>query len=103
MDFDTPNHLRPILASIRSFLEREVYPLESAAAQSFRAVLPALRQKREQVKALGLWAPQLPEAYGGMGLTLCELAHVSEELGRSPLGHFVFNCQAPDVGNMEVL
>jgi alkylation response protein AidB-like acyl-CoA dehydrogenase len=41
--------------------------------------------------------------YGGMGLSLSEFGRVSEELGRSPLGHFVFNCQAPDSGNMEIL
>ena len=45
----------------------------------------------------------MPEAHGGAGLSLTEFAHVSEELGRSPLGHYVFNCQAPDVGNMEML
>ena len=38
-----------------------------------------------------------------MGLSLLEFALVSEELGRSPLGHYVFNCQAPDAGNMEIL
>ena len=38
-----------------------------------------------------------------MGLSLLEFALVGEELGRSPLGHYVFNCQAPDAGNMELL
>src|SRR2546423_1006103 len=58
---------------------------------------------RARVKALGLWTPQLPKEYGGLGLTLTEFARVSEELGRTPLGHYLFNCQAPDAGNMEVL
>ena len=40
---------------------------------------------------------------GGTGLSLCDFALLREELGRSPLGHYVFNCQAPDVGNMEIL
>ena len=52
---------------------------------------------------MGLFPPHLPEAWGGGRLSLLELAHVGEELGRSPLGHYVFNCQAPDAGNMELL
>jgi alkylation response protein AidB-like acyl-CoA dehydrogenase len=52
---------------------------------------------------MGLWAPHIPEELGGAGLSLCDFAHVSEELGKSPIGHYVFNCQAPDVGNMELL
>jgi alkylation response protein AidB-like acyl-CoA dehydrogenase len=55
------------------------------------------------VKGLGLWAPQLPTRWGGLGLRLPEFARVSEELGRTPLGHYVFNCQAPDAGNLEIL
>jgi alkylation response protein AidB-like acyl-CoA dehydrogenase len=45
----------------------------------------------------------LPDELGGLGLSLTEFAHVSEALGRSPLGHYLFNCQAPDIGNMEIL
>ena len=52
---------------------------------------------------MGLWAPHLPEEYGGPGLSLTEFARVSEALGRTPIGHYLFNCQAPDIGNMEVL
>jgi alkylation response protein AidB-like acyl-CoA dehydrogenase len=50
-----------------------------------------------------MWAPHLPNEYGGLGLTLSEFARVSEELGRTPLGHYLFNCQAPDIGNTEIL
>ena len=52
---------------------------------------------------MGLWAPHLPKEHGGLGLTLSEFALVSEELGRTPIGHYLFNCQAPDIGNMEIL
>ena len=69
----------------------------------FRELTPALKRKREKVKALGLWAPHLPKEHGGLGLTLSEFALVSEELGRTPIGHYLFNCQAPDIGNMEIL
>ena len=51
----------------------------------------------------GLLAPHLPAVYGGAGLSLAVFGRLSEELGWSPLGHYVFNCQAPDVGNMELL
>ncbi|MFL6210840.1 MAG: acyl-CoA dehydrogenase family protein [Pyrinomonadaceae bacterium] len=93
-----------LLATMREFIRAEVYPLErDFLSRPFRELLPALQEKRAQVKALGLWAPQLPKAYGGLGLSLTEFARVSEELGRTPLGHYLFNCQAPDAGNMEVL
>jgi alkylation response protein AidB-like acyl-CoA dehydrogenase len=104
MDFSTPTHLEPILAQIRQFIQAELLPLEPTFLNGeFRDLLPVLAEKRQQVKKLGLWAPWLPVEYSGMGLTLAEYAHISEELGRCPLGHYVFNCQAPDVGNMEVL
>jgi alkylation response protein AidB-like acyl-CoA dehydrogenase len=50
-----------------------------------------------------MYAPQAPKEYGGLGLGFRQHALVSEELGRSPIGHYVFGCQAPDAGNMEVL
>jgi alkylation response protein AidB-like acyl-CoA dehydrogenase len=82
----------------------EVHPLEQEFLKtSFRELLPVLQEKRQQVKNLGLWTPHLPKEYGGMGLPLAEFARLSEEMGRTPLGHFVFNCQAPDIGNMEIL
>jgi acyl-CoA dehydrogenase len=93
-----------LLSKIQDFIRAEVLPLESEfLRRPFRELLPALGEKRERVKALGLWTPHLPKEYGGLGLTLSEFARVSEELGRTPLGHYLFNCQAPDIGNMEVL
>ncbi|MEZ4680432.1 MAG: acyl-CoA dehydrogenase family protein [Caldilineaceae bacterium] len=104
MDFAIAGHLEPILARVRHFVDTELIPLEPTFLNGeFREMVPTLAEKRAQVKATGLWAPFLPAEYGGMGLTLAEYAHVSEELGRSPLGPYVFNCQAPDVGNMEIL
>jgi alkylation response protein AidB-like acyl-CoA dehydrogenase len=104
MDFAISSHLEPILAQVRTFVDTELIPLEPAFLNGeFRDLLPDLAEKRAQVQALGLWTPFMPQAYGGMGLSLLEYAHVSEELGRSPLGPYVFNCQAPDVGNMEIL
>jgi alkylation response protein AidB-like acyl-CoA dehydrogenase len=68
----------------------------------FRAVLPGLNNIRQKVKQRGWWLPPLPQPLG-MGLSLSAFARLSEELGRSPLGHYAFNTQAPDIGNMEVL
>src|SRR5439155_959857 len=58
---------------------------------------------RARCKAEGMWGPQIPKELGGLGLALVEHALVSERLGRSPLGHYVFGCQAPDAGNLEIL
>jgi alkylation response protein AidB-like acyl-CoA dehydrogenase len=93
-----------LLARVRSFVQEELLPLEHEFLnRPFRDNLPALQAKRRRAKELGLWSPFLPESYGGLGLSLSEFAHVSEELGRTPSGHYICNCQAPDVGNMEVL
>jgi alkylation response protein AidB-like acyl-CoA dehydrogenase len=81
-----------------------VRPLEATLlAQGFGAVLPQLNELRAEVKARGWWTPHLPEELGGMGLPLLEFAQLSEVLGQTPLGHYIFNCQAPDIGNMELL
>jgi alkylation response protein AidB-like acyl-CoA dehydrogenase len=93
-----------LLDRIREFLRTQVYPLESDfLRRPFRELTPTLNATREKVKVHGLWAPHLPEEHGGLGLTLSEFALVSEELGRTPIGHYLFNCQAPDIGNMEIL
>ncbi|HEV3166088.1 MAG TPA: acyl-CoA dehydrogenase family protein [Isosphaeraceae bacterium] len=104
MDFSIPESMRLTLAQIRTFIEQEVVPIEAqASSQPFSCLVPALQDAREKVRSMGLWAPQVPREYGGMGLGLVEHGLASEELGRSPFGHYVFNCQAPDAGNMEIL
>lgn len=88
----------------RDFLEKYIIPLEQGAIYgSFRAHLPQLRALRAKAKELGLFAPHLPVSHGGLGLSLVEFASISEVLGTSPLGHYVFNCNAPDIGNMELM
>jgi acyl-CoA dehydrogenase len=104
MNQATENTFPLLLSRIRDFIREEVFPLErDFISRPFRELLPVLKEKRERVKTLGLWAPQLPQECGGLGLGLMEFASVSEELGSTPLGHYLFNCQAPDAGNMEVL
>lgn len=104
MDFSLSSELQGLLARFTEFLHKEVYPLEDAFLnQPFFRIEPDLRAVRAKVQQAGLWAPQIPKEWGGMGLSLMQFASVSEVLGQSPLGHYLFGCQAPDAGNMEVL
>ena len=104
MDFSVSDRVRELGAKMRLLVDTAVIPLEGKFfAEGFAAVAVDLEHVRAEVRAQGLWAPQLALELGGLGLTLLEFGQVSRELGRSPLGHFVCNCQAPDAGNMEVL
>ena len=104
MDFSVSPKMQTIIGMINEFVEKELIPLEAEfITQDFRAMLPVLKEKQAMVKKMELWAPNFPKDVGGMGLSLLEHGLVSEALGRSPLGHFVFWCQAPDAGNVELL
>src|SRR5512133_599241 len=104
MDFSESNEVKAIRALVREFLAKEVFPLEPLVRrEGFVASLPRLATARQRARETGLFAAFMPRDVGGAGLSLVEFACMSEELGRSPLGHYVFNCQAPDVGNMEIL
>ena len=104
MDFEPSEKMQAALGLIREFVDNELIPLETAfLTQPFRELLPKVEKKRSMVKHMGLWAPGHPRKLGGMGLDLVDLGLVSEALGRSPLGHFVFGCHAPDAGNVEIL
>jgi acyl-CoA dehydrogenase len=104
MDFDPPESVRPILEKIEKLVAEIVIPAEHEIFEDgFMASAGKLTSLRDKVKAAGLWGPQIPKELGGMGLTLVEHALVSERLGRSPLGHYVFGAQAPDAGNLEIL
>lgn len=93
-----------LIPQYKKFLEEEVYPVElQIITHPFRQSLPLLKSLRAKAKERKLWAPHLPMHDGGLGLTLSEFAHVSEVLGTSPLGHYIFNCNAPDIGNMELM
>ena len=104
MDFSIPAAFQPILDRIDRLVAEHVRPAEQEVMTAgFVAAAPALEALRARVKAEGLWAPQLPKDVGGMGLGLVEHGLISERLGRTPLGHYVFGCQAPDAGNAEIL
>ncbi|MFM7358725.1 MAG: acyl-CoA dehydrogenase family protein [Sediminibacterium sp.] len=97
--------IRTLVPAIRSFVETELIPLESEHRErGGKATEALLQEKRKLVKARGWWNLHLPEKEGGMGLTLCEFGQVSEVLSLAPYyGQYTFNCQAPDIGNTELL
>mgnify|MGYP001365941784 FL=1 len=93
-----------IKLKITKFVKDELYSLEPWILNcEWNEKLPKLNELREKVKNQGLWLPQISKNYGGLGLTNAQHGEVSEILGASPYGHYVFNCQAPDAGNMEIL
>ncbi len=105
MPFDPPSGEMPLLLrTLEAFVREELMPLERPFLNhDFDTLELLLAEKRQQARHLGLWLPQIPAAYGGMGLSLFDHGRVSEVLGRTPLGHYALNCQAPDAGNMEIL
>jgi acyl-CoA dehydrogenase len=93
-----------LVEQYKAFLAKHIYPIEQAIIYgSFRSHLPALAELRSLAKKEGLFAPHLSKEEGGLGLNLVEFAQISEVLGTSPIGHYVFNCHAPDIGNMELM
>ena len=104
MDFAISDKMKTILEMVDEFVEKELIPLEpELAGAGFREMLPKIREKQKKVRQMELWAPNFPKDCGGLGLSLVEHGLLSEALGRTPLGHFVFWCQAPDAGNVEIL
>ncbi len=97
--------LERILPIVRAFVLEELVPLEKDhLARPFKQTEKILQQKREKVKELGLWNLHLPKEEGGQGLSLCEFGQISEVLSLAPYyGQYTFNCQAPDIGNTELI
>lgn len=91
-------------SSVRDFVDEVLIPLEwRFLNEPWASIANALEEARQSARHRGIWAPHLPPSMGGQGLSLLEFAGVSEELGRTPIGHYALNCQAPDIGNMELL
>lgn len=96
--------LKEIYPKVKNFVEQELYPVELELLQMpFNKADIFLKEKRNKVKQLGLWTPYLSKADGGLGFTMLEFAQLSELLATTPFGHYVFNCQAPDIGNIELM
>lgn len=104
MDFSVPENTQALLDKAQRFVDETLIPLEpEVLGKSWREIEPLLGEQRRQVKSLGLWAPNLPAEVGGLGLPLVDLGLMSEVMGQTPFGHYVFGAQAPDAGNAELL
>ena len=112
MDIGISARLRPVLDEVKRFIDTEILPLEreflaetdSGGRWSFTArQLAILEGLKAKARERGLWNFFLTEHEDGHGLTTVEYAHIAEETGKSHLAPEVFNCSAPDTGNMEVL
>jgi acyl-CoA dehydrogenase len=90
-------------AEVRAFMEEHVYAAEPALAREDEAADALIEELRAKAKAAGIWAPHLPPEAGGSGSGFIEYALLNEEIGRSTWAQLVFNCQAPDAGNGEIL
>ncbi len=90
-------------AEVRAFMEEHVYPAEPVLAREDEAADALMVELRAKAKAAGIWAPHLPPEAGGSGSGFIEYALLNEEIGRSTWAQLVFNCQAPDAGNGEIL
>ena len=104
MDFKVSEEMSTMLAMIREFMDREVIPLEGEMLHGSAAALEAgVKAAQAKVKQMGLWAPNHPVEFGGLGLNMVDHGLFAEAVGRSPLGMTVFGTQAPDAGNIEIL
>ncbi len=104
MSIFSTEKLEQVLPKIKTILEEHIYPLESHYLNlPFNEVADELDKIREIVKEKGLWNTHLSESHGGLGFSLVEFGQISELLGTSPYGHYCFNCNAPDIGNQELL
>ena len=106
MDFTLSPEIEDIRLRVRAFIEEHVLPLEADPANfTEHENIPAERLAlvREKAKKAGLWAPQVPKEFGGMGLPIVGWAAIYEEAARSIFGPLAIHCMAPDDGNMNLL
>ncbi|BCJ86354.1 acyl-CoA dehydrogenase [Effusibacillus dendaii] len=109
MNFEYSDKVNKLRKQVTEFMEEVVYPNEKVYEQQVREAesrwtVPAVMEEmKAKAKSAGLWNLFLPESDYGAGLTNLEYAPLAEIMGRSHIGPEVFNCSAPDTGNMEVL
>jgi len=108
MRFEYSARTRELEAALRAFMDEHIYPNEKlyyeqiAAGNRWKPV-PIIEDLKPKARALGLWNLFLPDREYGAGLSNFEYAPLCEIMGRSVMAPEVFNCSAPDTGNMEVL
>ncbi|MGI9386855.1 MAG: acyl-CoA dehydrogenase family protein, partial [Methyloligellaceae bacterium] len=109
MEFEYSERTKKLKAEIEAFMEEHVYPNESTYYQQLDEgdtrwkSLPILEELKAKAKSAGLWNLFLPESERGAGLTNLEYAPLCEAMGRVNWAPEVFNCSAPDTGNMETI
>ncbi|ETX15980.1 acyl-CoA dehydrogenase [Roseivivax halodurans JCM 10272] len=115
MDLGMTERVRPLVEAVRSMVEDEIAPLSveyheeigrHPSGNRFALTdrqLEILRDLKGRARERGLWNFWLTDSARGYGLTTVEYAYLAEEMGKVPLAAEVFNCNAPDTGNMEVL
>ncbi|MFP7299402.1 acyl-CoA dehydrogenase [Neobacillus niacini] len=110
MEFLYSAKVKELQTKLTNFMEEYVYPNEKVFEQQlneqenrWNAVPQIMENLKERAKDAGLWNLFLPDSEYGAGLTNLEYAPLCEIMGRSMIGPEVFNCSAPDTGNMEVI
>jgi acyl-CoA dehydrogenase len=109
IDFTLAPEHQEIRDRVRAFVEDVIQPAtkgfsdESGGGVSRDEYIKTIFGLRGQAQEAGLWLPHMPKEWGGMGLGHVELAMVQSEAAKTRLGPWVFNCQAPDEGNMHTL
>ncbi|PBB05136.1 acyl-CoA dehydrogenase family protein [Salimicrobium humidisoli] len=110
MDFSYNEKTKEYRKAVRSFMQEYVYPNEKVFAEQLNAqpdrwsgIPPIIEELKKKARSLGLWNLFLPDEEIGGGLTNLEYAPLCEEMGKSMLAPEIFNCNAPDTGNMELL
>jgi len=109
MVFDLTDRARATLERVRQIVDQEIIPLEAPFARAMKnpdrgwQLMPEIETLKQHCRDEGLWNLFLPVEPWGAGFTNTEYAHMAEAMGRSHLAPEVFNCNAPDTGNMEVL
>jgi acyl-CoA dehydrogenase len=108
MMFDHSPKVKGLQTRLSAFMDEHIYPQEETYYQQLDAgdrwrIPPILDELKTKAQRAGLWNLFLPESADGASLTNLEYAPLCEIMGRSPIAPEVFNCSAPDTGNMEVL
>lgn len=99
-----PPELAELRQTVRAFVDDHVIGVEQQVVDEDRnRDQTTLRGLQDKAKAAGLWTPHLPESLGGLGLGVMGMSVLFREMGRSMVGARVFNCDAPDQGNMDLL
>ena len=108
MNFDYSPKVKDLQKKLAAFMDEHIYPNERrhhdeiAEGDRWQPV-PVIEELKPKARSAGLWNLFLPESDLGAGLSNLEYAPLCEIMGRSHMAPEVFNCSAPDTGNMEVL